>query len=615
MEKERLFQEFGATTTEEWKEKIITDLKGADYDRKLVWRTNNGFAMKPFYRDEDLDDISYLNSFPGNFPFTRGNNTKGNSWKVNQLIEVDNIDEANKKALEIRLKGVDSLAFNFKNGFRPKEDEIEALLYNIRLDLMEVNFRVDNSTEVVDIIEKLARKYNRNLEDIKGSVFCDPLSEISLEGKSNIDKELEFASLLKSFEKVKFLSNFHCLTIDGSIFHNSGSSTVSEMAFTLSMAVEYLNYLTGKGLDIDEISKHIRFNFASGSSYFMEIAKIRALRFLWAKIINEYGISNSDSAKMHIHAVSSSLNKTVYDPYVNMLRTTTETMSAALGGVDSITVLPFDFAAGKSSELGSRIARNQQLLLKGESHFDKVNDPAAGSYYIENLTDQLIENTWNLFLEVEDKGGYLKAFESGFITERIKEEAAKMKSDIALRKKTVLGTNQYANTLEHITDLAENDLNPGNQLALKPVRGAMAFENLRFITDKYSENASRPKVWMFTYGNLTMRKARAQFAANFFGCAGFETIDNLGFKTVEAGIKAAKEAKADIIVLCSSDDEYTELAIPAFNALKDEYIVVVAGYPKDSIEELKSAGIENFVHVKTNVLDELRRYQKELGIE
>jgi len=381
------------------------------------------------------------------------------------------------------------------------------------------------------------------------------------------------------------------------------------------MAVEYLNFLTEKGLDIDDVSKHIRFNFATGSSYFIEIAKLRALRFLWAKITNEYGISDSNSAKMHIHSVSSSLNKTVYDPYVNMLRTTTETMSAALGGADSITVLPFDFVSGKTSELGIRIARNQQLLLKGESHFDKVNDPAAGSYYVENLTDELIENAWDLFLEVEEKGGYLKAFESGFITNKIQEEATKIRTEVASRKKIILGTNQYPNTLEQITEIEQNDIDSQNELALKPLRVAMEFENLRFATDKFSENSSRPKVWMFTYGNLAMRKARAQFAANFFGCAGFESIDNTGFETIESGIEAAKTEDPDIVVICSSDEEYKEIALTVFNALKDNTIVVLAGYPKDMIEELKSNGFTNFVHVKTNALEELQRYQKELGID
>ena len=614
METKKLFQEFESVKTEDWKEKIITDLKGADYNRKLLWKTNNGFNMQPFYRSEDLEDLAYLDSLPGNFPFTRGNKANAKGWKVNQLIEVDNIVEANKKALDIRLKGVDSLSFNFKKGFKPNEDDIEALLENIRVDLMEINFRADNAVELIEIIERLARKYNRNLEEVRGSVFSDPLSLMSLEGKSDNDKNILFEELLETYEKTKHLPNFHCLTIDGSIFINSGGSTASEMAFTLSMAVEYLNFLSGNGVDIDDITKHIRFNFASGSSYFMEIAKLRALRFVWAKIVNEYGISNSNSAKMYVHAVSNTLNKTVYDPYVNMLRTTTETMSAALGGADSITVLPFDYVSDKSSELGERIARNQQLLLKGESHFDKVNDPAAGSYYVENLTNELIQNSWNLFLEIEEKGGYLAAFNSGIITERINAEAAGLKKDIASRKKIILGTNQYANTLEHITDLPKNDLKPYNELAIKPIRGAMEFENLRFATDKFTEKSGTPKVWMFTYGNLTMRKARAQFASNFFGCAGFETIDNLGFASIEEGIKEAKSVNPEIVVICSSDEEYKEIALPIFEALRDNAIVVLAGYPKEMIEELEAKGFTNFVHIKTNALEDLKRYQKELGI-
>ncbi len=613
MEKEKLFQEFNPVTTDEWKEKIIADLKGADYDRKLVWKTNNGFAMQPFYRSEDLQELEYLNTLPGDFPFTRGNNAKTNGWKVNQVIEVESIEKANKKALEIRMKGVDSLTFNFKSGVKLSETDIENLLENIRIDVMEVNFRCDNPSELIKIINRLARKYNRNLEDIKGSVFCDPLSVASLSGETN-KTEGDFTSLENSLKEAKHLPNFHCLTIDGSIFLNSGASTVSEMAFTLAMGAEYLSYLTDKGFDIDEVAKHIRFNFATGSSYFIEIAKIRALRFLWAKMINEYGISKSELAKMYIHSVSSNLNKTIYDPYVNMLRTTTETMSAALGGADSITVLPFDIAKGENSELGARIARNQQLLLKGESHFDKVNDAAAGSYYIEELTDKLIDSSWELFLEIEEKGGYSKAFEAGFITERINTEAEKLRSDVATRRKSILGTNQYPNALEQIEDFTPPNLIADNKLAIKPFRASTEFENLRLATDKYSENSPRPKVWMFTYGDLTMRKARAQFAANFFACAGFETIDNLGFETVEAGIEAAKKEKPEIVVICSSDEEYSEIALPIFEALKEKAIIVLAGYPKELIEKFKSVGLTNFIHAKSNVLEELSRYQKELGV-
>lgn len=614
MKEEKLFQEFEAVTTDQWKEKITKDLKGADYDRKLVWKTNNGFDLQPFYRREDLENLTYLNSLPGEFPFTRGSKTQANNWKVNQVIKVDNIAEANKTALDIRFKGVDSLAFVFDNSYKPTEKDVEDLLENIRVDVMEVNFKTAYPILMLEIIDSLARKYNRDLDKIKGSVFCDPISEYSYGKKTEFDSVDEFNKVEQAFKSAEHLINFHCLTIDGSIFHNAGATTVTEMALSLSMAVEYLNKLTDKGLSADELGKHIRFNFATGASYFVEIAKLRALRFLWAKIMNEYGINNAESAKMYIHSLSSSRNKTIYDPYVNMLRTTTETMSAALGGADSITVIPFDISLNKDSVLGKRIARNQQLLLKGESYFDKVNDPAAGSYYIETITDNLIQSAWKLFLEIEEKGGYLKAFDSGFIGELISQEAGELVKDAAFRKRIILGTNQYPNINEQFAEIEiSNETNSGGKF-LSPIRISAEFEELRNRTDRYSANNSRPKVWMFTYGNLAMRKARAQFAAGFFGCAGFDIIDNLGFKTIEDGIKAAKEAKPDIVVLCSSDEEYADLAPRAFDALKDQSIVVLAGYPKNLLEDLKKTGLTNLIHVKSNVLEELKRYQKELGI-
>lgn len=613
MKEEKLFQEFEAVTTEQWKEKIIKDLKGADYDRKLVWKTNNGFKLQPFYRREDLEYLGYLNSLPGEFPYTRGSKKQANNWNVNQVIIVDTIAEANKKALDIRNKGVDSLTFIFDNNYKPTEKDIENLLENIRLDVVEVNFKTAFPVLLLEIIDSMARKYNRNLDKVKGSIFCDPLSVYSQGYIKDFDKDVFLEEIVKVFKAANHLSNFHCLTIDGSIFHNSGASTASEIALSLSMAVEYLNFLTDKGLTADEIGKHIRFSFATGASYFVEIAKFRALRFLWAKVMNEYGVNDVESTKMFIHAESSKRNKTIYDPYVNMLRTTTECMSSALGGADSITVIPFDIPLNKNSVLGERIARNQQLLLKGESYFDKVNDPAAGSYYIENITDKLIDSAWKLFREIEEKGGYLKAFESGYISELISQEADDLLKDVAVRKRSILGTNQYPNTSEQFTEEITKDKSEKGKF-LKPVRLAADFEKLRNKTDIYSQNNTRPKVWMFTYGNLAMRKARAQFAAGFFGCAGFEIIDNLGFKTVEEGIKAAKESKPDIVVLCSSDEEYGDIAKEVFEYLKDDTIIVLAGYPKNILEDLNEIGLSNFIHIKSNVLEELTRYQREVGI-
>lgn len=615
MENNKLFSEFPPTSTRDWKEKIIGDLKGADYDKKLLWRNADGFHIQPFYRSEDVEKLDMLDVCPGDYPFVRGTKAKANDWMIRQDIKVEDIEAANAKALDIRMKGVDSLGFVFADNYEPGVDEIELLLKNIRADVMELNFSTSHPKQIIHAIDVLAKKYNRDLDKIRGSVDFDSLNFFSLYGKFRNGKDDECKLLEDLIRSSEHLPNFQVLTIDATNFHNSGSGIVSQVAFSLAKGVEYLSNLIENGFDIDQVAPKIRFHFAVGSSYFMEIAKFRAARFLWANIVNAYGLSDARNAAMFIHCSNSAWNKTVYDPYSNMLRTTTETMSSVLGGIDSMSVLPFNAVFEETTEFSERIARNQQLLLKGESYFDKVADPAAGSYYIEELTKRIIDEAWKLFLKTDEKGGYLKAFESGFIQEVINKESSLKDLDIAKRKRVILGTNQYPNVLEHINEnKIDTSLSEKNQETLNPYRGSEAFELLRMKTDQFALKNKRPKVWMFTYGNLAMRNARAQFAANFFGCAGFEIVNNAGFKTVEAGIDAAKKAKADIVVICSSDAEYQDNALLIYEALKNNSIIVLAGYPADLIDQLKLKGFENFIHMRSNVLEELKRYQIAIGI-
>jgi methylmalonyl-CoA mutase len=616
MDKAKITGEFPPVSTPQWKEKVIKDLRGADYEKKLVWKTGEGFDLQPFYRQEDLQKLENLNVCPGDFPFLRGKNVKGNSWLVRQDIRVDKIAEANAKALDIRMKGVDALGFYFDHDYKPVAEDIEQLLQNIRADLMELNYDSSYPLEIVRIIDELAKKYNRELEKVRGSVSFDPLGYFSLNGRFINSEEEDFKLVEELFNTARHLTHFHLLNVDGSVFHNSGSGIVTQLAFTLAKGADYLNYLTEKGFEIDELAPRIRFHFAVGSSYFMEIAKFRAARYLWSNIVNAYGLNNADNAAMFIHCTNSYWNKTLYDPYVNMLRTTTETLSALIAGVDSMTVTPFDAIFEAPTPFAERIARNQQLILKGESYIDKVNDPSAGSYYIEELTQQIIDETWKLFLEIDERGGYLEAFKQGFIQEKVREESSKKNEGIAQRRRVLLGTNQYPNISEHLDHLPQKPEKQEGQTVdvLHPYRGAMAFEALRFKTDQYALSNPRPKAWMFTYGNLAMRNARAQFAGNFFGCAGYEIVNTPGFASVEEGIAAARVAKPDVVVICSSDEEYVDNALEIYNALKGNSVVVLAGYPKELVEELKASGFDNFIHVRSNVLEELQKYQQLLGI-
>ena len=320
---------------------------------------------------------------------------------------------------------------------------------------------------------------------------------------------------------------------------------------------------------------------------------------------------------MVAHAQTSDWNMTVYDAHANLLRTQTESMSAALAGVDSITVMPYDSIYKTSDDISERIARNQQLLLKEECHLDKVVDPSAGSYYIETLTYAIAEQAWKLFLEVEDKGGFYEAAKTGDIQNAINASGDKRRGAVATRREILLGTNQYPN----FTELASTKLveKPGcncgcNTKASMPTlnleRGAAAFEALRLATERSGQT---PKVFMLTIGSLAMRLARSQFSCNFFGCAGYQVIDNLGFDTVQAGVDAAMAAGANIVVLCSSDDEYIEFAPATYQALAGKAEFVVAGMPA-CMDDLKAQGINQFINVRSNVLETLKAFNTKLGI-
>ena len=405
------------------------------------------------------------------------------------------------------------------------------------------------------------------------------------------------------------------------LINNAGGHITQELGYALAWGNEWMAMLTDAGFTPDEAATRIKFNFGISSNYFMEIAKFRAARMLWAQIVKQYNPADVNSCKMMAHATTSEFNQTLYDSYVNLLRTQTETMSAALGGVDSITTLPFDKVFATPDDFSERIARNQQLLLKEESHIDKITDPGAGSYYIENLTVSIAEQAWKIFLDIEERGGFHAALQAGYVQEQVNAVSTERHTNVARRKEILLGTNQYPNlndkALEKVAGKEENHSCgcQGNCSAptlptLDFKRAASQFEALRLSTEKASH---QPVVFMLTIGNLAMRLARSQFATNFFGCAGYKIIDNLGFDTVEAGIDAALEAKADIVVLCSSDDEYATLAPEAYKYLNGRALFVVAGAPACT-EDLKAIGITEFIHVRSNVLDTLKSFNAKLSI-
>ncbi len=443
-----------------------------------------------------------------------------------------------------------------------------------------------------------------------------------LKGRFDEGSEPEAFSALA--EKVKAgvaLPRFRTVGVNGKFFGNSGSSVVQELAFSLSMGAEYLSRLTAVGLTADEAARAIKFNFSISNNYFMEIARLRAGRHLWAHIVRAFGASDPESMKMLVHSETGLFNKTIYDPYVNLLRTQTEAMSAALGGAHSITVLPFDGLFRNPSEISERIARNQQILLKEESYIDKVTDAAGGSYYIGKLTEALVDQAWKLFLETSDKGGFLAVLRGGFIQKQIREMAARRDQNLALRRESLLGVNQFPNLTESIREKIESSaFHPVDLTAehaevetLKPYRAGQGFEALRYRTDQYALTHKRPAAFMLTMGNLAMRKARAQFSCNYFAVAGFEVIDNNGFAFIEEGLTAARKAGAEIVVVCSSDEDYIEIVPALVSLMRKEKILVVAGNPACRAD-LAALGVQHFIHVRSNLLEDLKNFQTLLNI-
>ncbi|MBQ6777117.1 MAG: methylmalonyl-CoA mutase small subunit [Paludibacteraceae bacterium] len=637
-EKLNLLADFPAISTKEWKDKIITDLKGADFDKKLVWRTPEGFNVQPFYRQEDLRGLKTTVSAPGQFPYVRGTKTT-NEWAIRQNIcACNNVRKANAKALEVLNKGITSLGFCL-NAEKLNYRYIKNLLKDIDARAININFSICacKAAKLADILVRYYGRCGYDFKSVYGTINVDPIKNMLLKGK-DLTREQVTEKLVAAVNACKTLVNYRVVGVNSVILNNSGAYCAQELAYALAWGADYMTMLTDAGIPNYLAAREIRFNMGIGGNYFMEIAKFRAARLLWAKIVaaykeNIFTAALKDAAKMNVCAETSRFNMTIFDAYVNLLRSQTETMSAALAGVDEITVTPFDVTYEKPTDFAERIARNQQLLLKEEAHFDKVVDPAAGSYYIENLTNSIAAEAWKQFLAIQEQGGFFEMVKAGKVQEAVAANLKARLADVAKRKEVLLGSNQFPNFTEKAAKKIKENAGACSSICdckdkkaanpscgcgdkceatiptLPIARAAEEFETLRLETEAAKH---QPVAFMLTIGNLAMRIARAQFSCNFLACAGYKVIDNNGFKSVHDGIKAARKAKADIIVLCSSDDEYAVFAPQAWLELEGaREMFIVAGAPA-CMEDLQKLGITNFIHVRCNVLETLKSFNSQL---
>jgi methylmalonyl-CoA mutase len=406
-----LFNEFEPVSAKAWKQKIQTDLKGADYNKTLVWNSLEGIDVKPFYHADEYTEFPNLSS------------TKATEWKICQSIFVANTEKSNAKAIDALQRGAESIKFIIPT----TEVSIEALLKNIDLASLPIFFE----------LRFLSKRYVKTLSALSSKAYIyintDIIGNLAKTGNWFTNLKEDHSALEIMIKNSGVLKS--SLSINVSLYQNAGATIIQQLAYALAHANEYLNHYD------DKIQNNITFNVSVGSNYFFEIAKLRALRLLWKTLASEYGIKSD----CHIIATPSKRNKTLYDYNTNMLRTTTECMSAILGGANTICNLPYDAIYHKDNEFGERIARNQLLILKHESYFNIVNNPADGSYYIEKLTQQFAKKGLLLFKDIELNGGFLKQLKDGTIQRKIKASAALEQEQIDKEELILLGTNKHLN--------------------------------------------------------------------------------------------------------------------------------------------------------------------------
>jgi methylmalonyl-CoA mutase len=650
----RRLTEFPIPSYEEWKEKAEKSLYGASFEEKLVTETYEGISLMPMYTEVDLEGGTFLSSMQGKTPYVRGTKigTEEKPWEVSQELLYSTPEDFNLAAQNDLKRGQTMLnlvldrasAFGIDPDQAPPEnvgsggvsissiEDISTAFEGIDLEQTPLLVQAGcTGLAIYSMVIGDAKKRGVEISKLRGCIGMDPLGTLANEGTLPFSLQTAYNLMAEYTIWAKELTpKLRTMLIDGTPYHRAGGNAVQELAFSLAAAVETIRELQDRGLTIHEISSRMLFSFSIGANVFMEIAKLRAARILWSRIIDAFG-GDDEAQKMFIHARTSTWTKTVYDPYVNMLRGTAEAFAAVIGGADSLHVSPFDEAIGQPDEFSRRIARNTQIILEKEAHLAKVADPSGGSWYVESLTESLAENAWKQFQQVERLGGMSKALENVYIQEEIQAVADKRFENIGRRIDRIVGTNIYPNLSEkklakHMdvyesvyqdrclmvdsyrksTDSPEKETllgllstNNGQNLsiyiqafqagvtvgqwiqavsqytylpivqALPAHRGAERYEVLRENAEIFKEkHGSYPMVFLANIGPIVQHKARADFAAGFFEAGGFEVITNNGFETARQATAAALESGASIVVICSSDTAYPEVVPPLARELK-----------------------------------------------
>ena len=590
----------GALATRDiWLSRVEAVLKGADFDKKLVGHTADAIRIEPLYaKSSNLPPL--ISRAPGT------------PWASLARIDHPDASQANQQALTDLEQGASGLSLVFEGavnaygfGLPATVEAVDAVLEHVLLDV-GADLVLDPGPHGKAAIQAMAQVVkSRNVLPVNTKIRfgLDPLGAFAVTGQTPGDGQeiaKRFSAAVIDLRSRGFMAPI--VKADGRIIHAAGGSEAQELAYALSAALFYLRGLEQHGMDLDEARQTIEFRLAADSSQFLTMAKFRALRLLWARVEQACGLKPQPAC---ITGETAWRMMTQREPWVNILRSTVAVFAAGLGGANAITVLPFTQSLGLPDAFARRIARNTQTVLIEESHLDKVTDPAAGSGGVEALTQELTDKAWALFQSIESEGGIFTSLTHGQFVGTIKAVSQHRDDDLAKRKQALTGTSEFPDINEvPVAVLAPlGVLSP--QGLLPPRRLSEPFEALRDASDRMQASTGhRPAVFLANLGPIAAFTARSQFAKNFFEAGGIETIPSEGDTDYTALAEAFRHSGATVACLCSSDEVYGEHAVPAALALKAAGAnrILLAGRPAALQDQLKQAGIDDFIAVGVNLL-------------
>ena len=606
-----LFTEFAPVSYEEWLAAVRHSLPDQDLAR-LIKRSYEGFEIHPLTHRQDLADIAHLDSLPGQYPYVRGTRADGyrsQAWLIAQDLGQSDPRRFNQALVHALANGQTAIYVDGKLPLHRMED-LEIAFADIDLTQFPLLIQAANPAELYGLLSDSLK--DDALRQIHGCLGDDPLRTLAQSGGIASDAFDQMAAFVELAGRQS--PQLDTIAVGTDVYHEAGANAVQEAALAMATAVVYLREMKRRGLDITAVAGKIGFFMRIGENFFMEIAKFRAVKMMWAQIVDAFG-GGEAAQKIKLHASVTSRNKTRHDAYVNMLRVTTEAMAGALGGVDSLQVAPFDAALGESTEFSRRIARNLQLILQEEVKLIDLIDPAGGAWHIEKLTDQLAKSAWNLFQQIEAQGGLIEALRSGDIQAQIAEIAQQRRQDLDEGRTALVGCSQYPNLDETLSNVQ----NPppaamADAAPLPTMRLAAPYEELRRRADIYhQQNGHLPRVILIGLGQSEKCRTRANFARELYAPGGFEVIDGGNCDTVESALAAIIDSQAAVVVVCAGDGHHAALVPEYVRALKEQQPELTVLFVGDASNQMK-ADIDDFIDIGVNAYEMNRTLQDKLGV-